>query len=334
MKILRRFTIFVICAAILISFSGCKLGEREIYITGGSEFSAFSIDGMKCSKDEAKLYVASFADHFESMGELEIQTTEDSKKVIDGLVKDAALSLIARIYALNVYAKDNEIKLDTEEKENVKVAANRFYETLEEDTTATISYKQKDIENIYEKYAIALKVFDLLKKQSDAEITEDEGRVIDAYVIKLNSPEKCEELENRINRGDDFAVLTQVYSEGDKRIQSFGRNIYSKEVDEVAFSLENNEISPKINVDSDIYYIKCINKFNEIESRQNMEKIVKQSQKTLVSDIINYQKENYYSEVNMGFFEELNVSSIRVSCGDEFFDTIENTLGYSTISVE
>lgn len=300
----------VILAAITV-LAGCRVGDTNFYISQGDDsMNAFMIGTEKCPRNEAITYVSGFAEYFADIHE-------------DDWIKNSALFLLGRVYSLNLYAIDNGIELDNDEKEACDSAAGIFYSGLDQEDRGKLAVSEADVRDMYERYALGLKVYRYITRQADEKVSEDEARVMDAYVLHVTDDEKVEEINTRLAEGDDFATLVQVYSDGDKRLLSFGRGTYPQEVDDQIFYLGDGEQSGPISTSEGTYYVKCINKYNEEMSVQNRSAIIEQRQKTLINDIINDQQEKYYSSVNESFFEDINIEEIRVSAASGFFSIIE-----------
>ena len=75
------------------------------------------------------------------------------------------------------------------------------------------------------------------------------------------------EVEAALNAGNDFASLAGTYNEASALETHIARDTYPEEVEKVAFNLENDEISGKIQASDGNYYfiIKSIDIWREHE---------------------------------------------------------------------
>lgn len=318
----------IVLSLFAVCFSGCKIGDKDVYLNSGSGISnAFIIGDRKCPKKEANLYIGCFADYYGSVGTLDIEN--DSRVSFDSeTLKNSAFSLMTRVYSLDLYAAENDMKLSESEISYCDSAAMDFYSKMTEEDRQKTGVSEKDIKAAYEKYALALKVYNSLMEGVDGNVTEDEARVMDGYIIYLSNGEKLSELESRIKAGDSFATLTQVYSEDSKKVLSFGRGTYPKNFDEKAFSLEDGEISDRIETDDGFYFVQCVNKYDKEKSEINKTVIIDKRQRALLKQIESEQRENYYTELNSTYFDGVSVPDLKISVGKEFFSTIENHIDF------
>lgn len=326
MNFKKGFVIFLI-VTVMVSFSGCKIGEKDVYLNSGSGISnAFIIGSMKCPKKEANLYMGCFADYYGNIGGIDFSGTGKEKE--EERLKNSAMALLTRVYSLNLYAEDNELKLSESEVSYCESAAKIFYSKMSGEDRDKIGISEKEIKSAYEKYALALKVYNSLMEGVDGNVTEDEARVMDGYIIHLSDGEKLTEVDKRIRAGDSFSTLTQVYSEGPKHVISFGRGVYPKAFDEAAFSLEDGEISGRIETDDGFYYVQCVSKFDKEKSESNKLVIIDRRQKSLLKQIESEQRDNYYTELNSTYFDGVSPKELKISVGREFFTTIENNIDF------
>lgn len=311
--------LFIACTVL------CGCNNTDMYVTTGNGITnAFVIGDMKCSKKEVGVYTAAVSNYYGSIGDVDSAGFE----LIDDILKKSSLSILTRVYTLNQYAKDKGIKLTKEEENSVKKASKEFFGKLTDDDKKIIDAQESDIREMYTNYAIAMKVYADLMEGVDVNVTEDEARVMEAYVIYLPDDTNVYDVESKFAAGGDFVTIAQGYSTESKELLTFGRGEHPQEFDEVAFSLEDGEQSPRITTDEGIYYVLCVSKYKELESEKNKLKIIERRQKSLLDQIENEQYDNYYSEYNERFFDTLSPSKLRISVGEEFFSIIERSLSF------
>lgn len=311
----------------MLLVGGCSFRDTPVFFsTGTGANNAFAIGERKCSKKEALLYVASYSDYYSNIGGTEIDLNDEIYLPTKDRLKNNAYLLLTRVYSLDLYGDNNKIELDDTDNEIIKNATDEFLKNLSKEDIRILEITDADVKKAYENYVLAIKVYKSLMEGVDENVTEDEARVMEGYVIKTSDSEKASEIEKRIRRGDSFATLTQVYSEESKRVISFGRNHFLAQVDEAAFSLEDGEISEKIETDDGYYFVQCINKYDVEKSEQNKDVIIMERQKSLLDRIVAEQNENNYSEVDENFFDSISIDNLQLSVGNSFFSTIEKYL--------
>lgn len=314
-------------AFILLSFSGCTLGDHQVYFNGGTGlFGVFRIGDMKCSKEEAGLYLATYKNLYGTVGDTLLWEGDFETDAISDSIKSGVMTHLTRVYSLNIYAKENDITLTENEKALVKKATADFYSGLEKYDRKKLGLKESDIEKMYLRYALAEKVYFEMMNQVDEEVSEDEARIMDAYVLFTTSEEDAQKISSSLKSGGSFETLLGTYGEGDKTLQSIGRGDYEEEVEEVIFQLDDEEVSECIATDSGYYFVKCMDKYNEELSETNKTNVIEKRKEQVISDMISQQNEAYYSEINTSLWENFDVdSNIKTS---NFFTVLEQYITY------
>lgn len=186
-------------------------------------------------------------------------------------MKDMLLSQIRTfledLETMNQLAKSREIVMSGAEEEQIKKLANAYYEELTEGDLAYIQASEQEIERLYEKYYLANKLVNELTKEVDLEISDSEAKVIDVQQIVLDSLETAEQIHGQVTaEGADFEAIAKQSSVSQEIKRTLGRGQETQNYEDVAFALENDQISAPVESDGSYYIIKCINSYNEEET--------------------------------------------------------------------
>lgn len=126
----------MLCLAVTLvsgTLTGCTIGNTEIVfdmnIVGRNH--VFSINGDKCSKEEARLYLCNYQNIYGNtygldLWEYDLGEKEDADSLED-YVKDVTLSELANIMCMEQLAKQQEISLTEAEQKKVSAAAKEYY---------------------------------------------------------------------------------------------------------------------------------------------------------------------------------------------------------------
>ncbi|MBR1634194.1 MAG: peptidylprolyl isomerase [Lachnospiraceae bacterium] len=316
----------IVAAAILLS--GCSVAGKTVFFSFAGPFTVFSIGPLSCGRTEAKVYLANYKNLYGRVGDTDLWNGDfDTTEVEEG-VKTAAINHLSKVYSLDLYARENDIELDEDEKNQVAAAAKEYTDSLSETDVDATGANLGSIRKMYEHYALAEKVYSMLMDSVDEEVSEDEARIMDAYVLYVTDKKTYRRLAKQIKNGATFERLVSSFSEGDKGEVSFGRGTYPEEVEEVAFALEDDEISDGIETDDGYYFVQCIDKYNEELSEENKKKIIAGRKEDLVQNIVSDQYDKYDSQINTKLWERMHIETKDDVQTDSFFVTIENYLSY------
>ena len=270
---------------------------RVVFTTGFGKNEVFRIGDASCSKAEIMVYLTTTQNQYENVYGEEIWNTSSNGVTLEENVKEVVLAKIAQIKTMYLLAEEKGVVLDDGEKEQILLAAEEYYESLNETEVSLLGVSREDIENLYTEYAMADKVYHQIIQDVNPEISDDEARIITVQHIlirtsttdgsgnqvaysdeaKKEAYEKaCEVQKEAVSGETDFAELASKYSEGADITCSFGKGEMSAAYENAAFDLETDEISRVVETEEGYYIIKCINTFDREETDENKIKIVEQ----------------------------------------------------------
>ena len=202
---------------------------------------------------------------------------------------------------------------------------------------------KKQIETMYQEYLLAEKTFDFLTEGEEAEISEDEARIIVVWHIYFKTYSKNEEGEvvsysedekkevlaqankalEELKGGTDFANAAKKYSDDNSYEYEIGRGEMPKEFDEAAFNLEAGELSQIVETSYGYHIIKCISDFEEDKTKLNRERMLKERQFDNYEEIYS----NYISKITTTFnekkWENVTLEEMDLGTGN-FFKILED----------
>ena len=321
---------YLICAVLCaITFSGCTVGETQIFFSAGPGFhNVFRIGNLKCSEKEAKVYLANTKNLYGVVGDALLWQDGFKTDMLEASLRDGVLYHLTRVYALNIYAKEQEITLTEREEESVKKAAEEYFDSLSKTERSLLDVNESDIEEMYMRYALAKKVYVLLMEQVDEEVSEDEARIIDAYVLKVNDEAMAKKVGDLLAQGTSFSNVLISYGQGDKSLQSFGRGTFPDEMEDVIFQLDNEQVSDCIHTGEGYYYVLCMNKYNEELSEANKKSVVDKRKEQTIANIISEQNQTYYSQINEELWSSISLSDFDEISSDSFFSVLDENVGF------
>lgn len=323
MKLPKKITLAAILLSLTAMLCGCRIGNLEIvYLQDIWPGQVFKIGKEVCTQKEARVYLTNYRNIYgESYG---MDLWKDSgEKSLESYTKEKVLTQMAKIKCRSGLAKEKEIELTKQEKKAAANAAKEYYQSLSEKERKYLDVKQSDLEDMYEEYLLAEKVYDVLTKDVDTEISEDEARVVDVMQIFVTDKAKATELQNRIKNGEDFAALAGSYNEKGVIQTAVGRNDVSKEVEEQVFELENNQITEMIPVKNGYYFAKCINKYNRDLTNQNKETLLNERKQAAFDKEYQAYLKDVSKVLNKSQWNKLNLKVPKGITTDRFFEVID-----------
>lgn len=311
------------------AFTGCNIGNTEIVLDMNSvgRNHVFSINGDKCSKEEARLYLCNYQNIYGyaygmNLWEYDFSQMEEGSTLED-YVKDVTLSELVNIMCMEQLAKQQEIALTEEELEKVTKAAEEYYETLSKEERSYIGVDKTKLRTYYEKYALAQKIYRTLTQGINEEVSDDEARVVRIQQIFVKSQEVAIEVQKKLEGKEKFENLASTYNEAGVIEKHLARGEYIAAVDNVVFRLDNDEVSEMIVTEEGYYFIKCINKFDEELTEENKKNIVVKRRKEQFDDKYTEFINASLFELNEKVWEDIKVDTSGSIKTKSFFDTYE-----------
>lgn len=325
----KLVTLFMAVTLLSSSLTGCTIGNTEFVWNTNSvgRNNVFSINGSKCTKEEARLYLCNYQNIYGyeygvNLWEYDYSKM-DSDASLEDYVKDVTLSELANVMCMEQLAKQQELTLTEDELEKVEQAADEYYETLSKEEIAYIGLDKNELKGFYKKYALAQKLYNTLTQGINEEVSDDEARVIRIQQIYVKSEEVALQVQQKLANGEKFDSLASNYNEADAIEKTLARGEYPKEVDNVVFHLDNNEESGMITTEEGYYFIKCLNKFDEELTEANKENIIVKRRKEQFDDKFIEFIEASQFELNEEVWEDIKVDTSGDITTNSFFEVYD-----------
>ncbi|MBQ1547351.1 MAG: peptidylprolyl isomerase [Lachnospiraceae bacterium] len=326
----KALLFLTILLTISMLFSGCEIMGKKLYFkTGTGTGNLFRVGELYCPEEEVKTYLLNTKNIYGTIYDTSVLSKDfDSKELSSGIEKKALDHLI-RVYALNLYSEENKIELSDKEKDIVEDAAKEYFDSLSEAEKEYIGATEEDIKKMYEKYALSEKAYFDLIGDIDEEVSEDEARVMEAEVFYVTDESKISDIKKALKGEKEFADIAGKYNEGKGQIGvTFTRNTYPKEFDDVVFRMENDEISDEIKTpDGKIYFVKCINKFNEELSEKNKQNVI-ESRRQKVIENVTEKFDGYYSKFDTELWNKIEFPYEENLQSDSFFKVLDEHISF------
>ena len=145
--------------------------------------------------------------------------------------------------------------------------------------------------------------------------------------IFVSDESRANEIASRLTQGEDFATLANNYNELGSIQVNISRDDLPTAVEEIAFQMENDEVSGKITVDGGFYFIKCLNKYNQELTEANKANIVDKREKEAFDDEYNGFVSSLSSNINEELWENLELETGSGMKTDTFFEVFNTYCG-------
>lgn len=321
---MKKKTMACLLACMSLLMCGCQFGERDIVVTSTlNNKQVFRIDKSICELKEAKVYLANYQNIYGTAYSIDLWEHDFGDASLEDYVKDITLAELTSVYSMNLLAEAQGMTLSEDERNKVALAAEEYYDTLSWKEITYMGVSEDDIEEYYAHYALAQKLYNSLTDGVNEEVSDDEARVIEIMQIFVENELDANIVRQKLLNGEDFATVANNYNELSAIQVTVSRDDLPNEVEDVAFRLDDNEISAMITVENGYYFVKCLNKYNEELTEANKENIVEKRQKEAFDDVYNEFISTRESYLNIKLWDELTLEVNEDITTDSFFAIFE-----------
>ncbi len=317
-----RVAVCVLCMSLLLG--GCRIGNREIVVSGTlTDKQVFKINKTACGLKEARVYLTNYQNIYGTAYGIDLWKHDFGENSLEKYVKDITLEKLAYVVTMDLLAESQGVALTEEEMAQAGEAAKEYYASLSQEEIEYLGVTESDILEYYSHYALARKLYQSLTSSVNEEVSDDEARVIEMMQIFVRDGTKAAEVAARLENGDDFASVANNYNQLSAIQVTVSRDELPEEVEQVAFQLDDGEISGKIETDGGYYFVKCLNKYNEELTEANKSNIVEKREKEAFDDVYNTYVFGLSSDLNQELWENLELDTSGTISTDSFFEVFE-----------
>ena len=312
----KRYRAASLILAVCLLLSGCS-NTKIVLTTGLASDELFRIGNVSCGLSEALIYLMNQKGAYENIYGIDMWEHAIGDGTMEEYLKSQVISELAQVKSMVLLAEEEEIVLSEEERSRSAEAAAEYFASLSPEETAALKVDQEAICRMYEDYCLAFKTYKQITEDVSIEISDDEARIIQLQQLFVPEEGLAKELKNRLEEGEDFGSLAANYSRLSQTTLSVARGDKGGIYEEVAFDLNNDEVSDVFSEDGGYYILKCLNTYMEEESEANKVQVA-QRQKTerfqniytsLMQDTLSEFQEKLWDKVCFSDYEEVQTSS-------------------------
>ena len=316
----RRLIVMILMAVFLCTACG---DNKIVLTTGFAADEIFRIEGKSCSKAEVLVYLTTLHNQYEGAFGDGIWAVQVEGMPLGDTIKQTVLARLAKIKIMNLMAVQYQLQLTKEEQEAVKKAASEFYGNLSKDEIAAMDgVKKATIEEMYEEYAIAEKLYEYLVKDVNPEISDDEARIITVHQILMKNEAQLADVKAKIDDGEDFDTLAYSDNEAEEVSLSFAKGEMPQEVEDACFALGEGEVSEILQTEDGYVLYQCVNTYDRDQTEAHKVQILQQRRKETFQKLYDAFAEGKDIYLNEELWAEVAMPQQKTTTSD-FFDIYE-----------
>lgn len=328
-KIGYRLAAAAVAAVLAVGSSGCQIGDEEVTISRGmADDEVFLIDGKACTLPVMKLLLMNNMNlHSESYG-INLLQNEDLKvqKKFEQYVKKISMDEITQVYSMAALANAQGVELTDEQRELAQWAGEDCFKSLTEEQVSYLEITQEQVQDLYEKYALADKLYRVLVQDVNKEVSDDEARIMEVRQIFTTDEEQAHKAVAELDEETEFSTVAANYNEAGEIMLTLQRGMLPKEAEDVAFSMENGEISDLVRTDQGYYIFCCDNKFDEEQTQIHKQDIIEQRRQEAFHSSYDPFIKTISSKLNESVWADLSIREMEQFSYADFYVIYEKYL--------
>ena len=250
--------LFVVCCMAVLALSGCR--------SGASARTSERMAAADYTYGQMMTIAATERNRYQNVYTSQLWSVEldESGGTFETKLKEQVERFLVELETVSLMAEEKEVSLSRQEKDEVKKLSQEYFSGLTQGDKAYMQVSQDEIYELYSKYYLAGKLVTGLTEHENLEVSDAEAKVIRIQQIACGTREEAEAVLEQVSQEKaDFSAIAEKRS-GDSQIEyilEWNENMDALE--QVAFSLEQDEISGIIEKNGEFYIQKCVNAYDQ-----------------------------------------------------------------------
>ncbi|MBQ9420391.1 MAG: hypothetical protein IJU30_01355 [Lachnospiraceae bacterium] len=307
-------TLLMILAA--FSLQGCRGLELEDKTEEVEEYT----------RPQAMILIANERNRYEkaySEGIWNVTFGEDHTG-LDKLTVQNVKQFMEQLMLLNMLAEERGITVTSQERDLIRQLTDEYMAGLTDGDLQYMGCDRTDVQKLYTDYFTADKLINGITSQVNSEISDSEAKVIKIEQIGTTDLKKAKAILKRVKiDGANFSSMASRYTETDTIEEVLMRGSRGDLIEDIAFRLEEGQISNILQIGEMYYIIKCTDGYSKdatLARKSRLEKALNNQAFQAVFEPYSQEHKIRFSE---RFWNELDFQEPTESTADNFFDLYE-----------
>lgn len=324
MKFKRVTALILAITLCLLTIAGCGGKKVEVaWETKLNDTTLLKIDRETVSLSEAKLVFINYRNlYINALGD-EIVGEAESDGDFEQHIRKTVLFELAKMKTMVILADEQGIELTDDEVKAAEKAADVYYSGLSKQDKEYIGISKDGVASLYKDYALAAKLYAALSGGVNAEVSDDDARVMVVQQIVVSTQTAADKIAEKLGNGADFTEIANVYSEVNSREYRLYRQKMSDVVYAALATLDDDAVSGCIKDNDKYMFFHVISKIDRELTEENKLTIVKERAKAAFDDVYEDAVSSMNSTYNESLLNELTIDDGLQCETSNFFDVFK-----------
>ena len=243
---------------------------------------------------------------------------------LDKLTVQNVKQFMEQLMLLNMLAEERGITVTSQERDLIRQLTDEYMAGLTDGDLQYMGCDRTDVQKLYTDYFTADKLINGITSQVNSEISGSEAKVIKIEQIGTTDLKKAKAILKRVKiDGANFSSMASRYTETDTIEEILMRGSRGDLIEDIAFRLEEGQISNILQIGEMYYIIKCTDGYSKdatLARKSRLEKALNNQAFQAVFEPYSQEHKIRFSE---RFWYELDFQEPTESTADDFFDLYE-----------
>lgn len=319
-------TVFLL-VLVLLMLTGCSGKEKTDIriVTPLSDTELFKIGDEICSVPEAMVLITAQKKVVEDVYGTEIWSVESDGLTFEENVKSSLKDFLARMKCMKLMAAENGISLSSEESQKLRNCTEQYFSQLTEEERKALNLTKEEAEDMFASYYYYKKLMDVLTSDMETEISDNDARIarIECIYIEKNDQDQTKKLNSILKKAKEsqsFAEVAKTYDEGGKIAMNVSRNQLPAAVDQVVFSMSDNQISDVLETDNGYYIIHCVEDYDREATAEHKAELIEELKEEQFTQEYDRFVKNLTAQFNEKAWEKISLRDTVALSKADFFE--------------
>ncbi len=326
----RRIVMASALLLLVFGSSGCRFAGEDVSIeTDMSDTQGFVIGGETCSVPVLKTILLTNLHQYGSCYGIDLLGNSDMmvQKKYGQYAKQLTIDETAKVYTMAALADEQGITLTEDQAQLTAWAGEECYQSLSEEERVALGVTKEELIGLYEKYALAQKVYAALTAGVNEEVSDDEARVMQLRQILTTDDQAAAKAYEQLTQEAEFSTVAANYNEAEEISLTLERGQLPEAAETVAFSMEDGTYSEPVATEEGYYIFYCDSKYDVEATEQHKQRIVETRRREAFESSYGPFEEIISSKLNEEAWKEVSPQELESYSFDGLYDIYEKYLG-------
>lgn len=324
----------LLMAAVMLFTAGCSSTGQKAdirIVTPLSDSELFKISDEICTVPQAAILISAQKKVIEDIYGGEIWSVELNGLSFEDNVKSSLKDFLARMTCMKLMAAANQITLSGEEKTQIQSCAQAYFSQLTQEEADAMGITEADAQEVFTSYYYYNRLMEVLTSDMETEVSDNDARIVqvESIYVKKTEKDQTKNLQNILKKAkstEEFLTVAESYDEGGQITMNISRNQLPAEIEEVVFSMTDDQISDVLETENGYYIFHCVEDYDREATAKHKAELLDELKEEYFSQEYDNFVANLTAQFNEKAWEKIILSDMVLLSEADFFEIYNDTV--------